>query len=358
MKKFWKTLLLIGSGLLLVVGAYVAYVYLTYHRVPDNVKLKPVNRNSQILKTNHPYKAMTFNIGYAAYPDTYSFFMDGGKYSRAFSKFSVLDDLNGIYQAVKQEDPALMFFQEVDTDGDRSFHVNEVQWLRDRMNGYSSVYAQNYDSAYLFYPLTRPIGKAKSGLLTLAQAKIADSTRYQLPIDTDFNKFMDLDRAISVTHIPVANGHQLAVINLHLSAFTKNAKVRKAQVNKLFAKMTTEQQAGNYVIVTGDYNHDMLGNSPVVFKTTSKPMNWTHPFPADQLPKGFRIAKQGLAQAKVPSVRANGTPYRPGKTFTSVIDGFIVSDNVQVNRVHVKSLGFKNSDHNPEVMDFELKTIK
>lgn len=355
MKKIVKGLLFILSGLIVVVAAYVAYVYLTYHRTPDNVKLEPENHNTRILQTNRPYKAMTFNIGYAAYPDNYSFFMDGGKYSRAFSKQSVLDDLTGIHHAVAEEDPTLMFFQEVDTDGDRSFHVNEVQWLQRKMAGYSSAYAQNYDSAYLFYPLTRPIGKAKSGLLTLAKAKITDSTRYQLPIDTDFNKFMDLDRAISVTHIPVNNGKQLAVINLHMSAFTKNAKVRKAQIQKLFSKMKIERQAGNYVMVAGDYNHDMLGNSPEVFKTTSKRRNWTHPFPADQLPKGFRIAKQDLAQAEVPSVRANGTSYHPGKTYTSLIDGFLLSDNIQVNRVHVKSLGFKNSDHNPEILEFELK---
>lgn len=355
MKRLLKALLLLFSGLIVIVGAYVAYVYLTYHRIPDNVKLKPESRNAELLQTGRPYKAMTFNIGYAAYPDNYSFFMDGGKYSRAFSKQSVMDDLSGIHRAVAEEDPTLMLFQEVDTNGDRSFHVNEVKWLRHQMTDYSSVYAQNYDSAYLFYPLTRPIGKAKSGLLTLAKAKITDSTRYQLPIDTDFNKFMDLDRAISVTHIPVNNGKQLAVINLHMSAFTKNAKVRKAQIDKLFSKMKIEREAGNYVMVAGDYNHDMLGNSPEVFKTTSKRMNWTHPFPADQLPKGFRIAKQGLAEAKVPSVRANGTPYYPGQTYTSLIDGFLLSDNIKINRVHVKSLGFKNSDHNPEILEFELK---
>lgn len=355
MKKILKALLIILSGMGVIVGVYAAYVYLTYHRIPDNVKLKPQNRNSQVLQTNHRYKAMTFNIGYAAYPDNYSFFMDGGKYSRAFNKQSVLDDLSGIHKAVQQVDPTLIFFQEVDTNGDRSFHVNEVQWLRDRMSDYSSVYAQNYDSAYLFYPLARPIGRAKSGLVTLAKAKMSDSTRYQLPIDTDFNKFMDLDRAISVTHIPVNNGKQFAVINLHMSAFTKNAKVRKAQIEKLFAKMKIEQAAGNYVMVAGDYNHDMLGKSPEVFGTTRKRMNWTHPFPSDQLPKGFRIAKQGLAEAKVPSVRANGTPYHPGKTYTSLIDGFLLSDNIKISRVHVKSLGFKNSDHNPEVLEFELK---
>ncbi|WP_243686077.1 hypothetical protein [Lentilactobacillus rapi] len=38
---------------------------------------------------------------------------------------------------------------------------------------------------------------------------MTDSTRYSLPIDTDFNKFMDLDRAFSVTHIPVENGKKI-----------------------------------------------------------------------------------------------------------------------------------------------------
>lgn len=354
MKTFFKFILSLISGLAIIAGGYIAYLYLSYHRQPDNLKLTVQNHASQVLKTNTPYKAMTFNIGYAAYPNNYSFFMDGGKYSRAFSKISVVNDLAGISKAVKEEDPTIALFQEVDTDGDRSYHVNEVQWLRKQFNDYSNVYAQNYDSAYLFYPFNRPIGKAKSGLVTFSKSQINNSTRYSLPIDTDFNKFMDLDRAISVTHLPVAGGKTLTVINLHLSAFTKNAKVRKAQLKKLFSKMATERQAGNYVMVAGDYNHDILGNSPEVFHTTHKRMNWTHPFPANQLPTGFRMAKEGLATARIPSVRANGTPYRPGKTYTSLIDGFLVSDNIAIKHVRVKSLGFQNSDHNPEILTFEL----
>lgn len=354
MKKFFKVMLGLLFGIVIIVGGYAAYVYLSYHRMADKVKLHPQNHRDSVLKTDTQYKALTFNIGYAAYPASYSFFMDGGKYSRAYSKASVEQDMAGITKAVRAENPTLAFFQEVDTNGDRSFHVNEVNWLRRSFADYSNVYAQNYDSAYLFYPLTRPIGSAKSGLVTLAKAKMTDSIRYSLPIDTDFNKFMDLDRAISVTHLPVENGKQLAVINLHLSAFTKNAKVRRDQINKLFAKMKAEAANGHYVIVAGDYNHDMLGDSPKVFGTTEKRENWTHPFPANQLPNGFRIVKNGLAAAKVPSVRANGTGYHPGKTYVSLIDGFLVSDNVSVQDVHVKYLGFKNSDHNPEVLTFKL----
>ncbi|MBQ7614213.1 MAG: endonuclease, partial [Butyrivibrio sp.] len=38
-----------------------------------------------------------------------------------------------------------------------------------------------------------------------------------------------------------------------------------------------------------------------------------------------------------------------------MLDGYIVSSNVEVKEVKTLDLGFKNSDHNPVVMRFELK---
>ena len=57
---------------------------------------------------------------------------------------------------------------------------------------FTSVLTQNYDSAYLFYPVTKPIGKAKSGIMTYSKYEIESSTRYKLPIETNFNKFFDI----------------------------------------------------------------------------------------------------------------------------------------------------------------------
>lgn len=94
-------------------------------------------------------------------------------------------------------------YQEVDQDGDRSQHVDEVAWLKKHLPAYNSLYGQNYDSSYLFYPFTDPIGQAKSGLVTLSKAEITSSKRYSLPIETNFNKFFDLDRAFTVSRIPV-----------------------------------------------------------------------------------------------------------------------------------------------------------
>ncbi|MDU7253332.1 MAG: endonuclease/exonuclease/phosphatase family protein, partial [Clostridium sp.] len=44
-----------------------------------------------------------------------------------------------------------------------------------------------------------------------------------------------------------------------------------------------------------------------------------------------------------------------GENFTAVIDGFLVSDNIEVISVKAHSMDFKNTDHNPVNMKFKLK---
>lgn len=354
MKKMIKIILGIVIALIVVFGGYLIYLFASYDRLPDNLTLKPDNQHNEVLETNKTYRAMSHNIGYGAYPPSYSFFMDGGKYSRAYDKKTVEKNMQGIVTTTKDVDPTLAFYQEVDQSGDRSQHVDEVAWLKEHLPTYNSLYGQNYDSSYLFYPFTDPIGQAKSGLVTLSHAEITSSKRYSLPIETNFNKFFDLDRAFTVSRIPVKGGHELIAINTHLSAFTKDRSVQTAQLNKIFDVMETEYQKGNYVMVAGDYNHDVLGNSPEVFNTSKKRETWTHPFPKDQLPAGFHLPNGHLAEEKIPSARALNEPYKKGHTYTTLIDGFLLSDNIQVKDLHVKDMAFQYSDHNPVYLDFSL----
>lgn len=355
MKKVLKVIIFLVVVLVLIVAAYVAYAYLSYHRLADKIDLEVKNSQSAQLAPATEYQILSFNIGYGAYPQDYSFFMAGGKYSRAYDQETVEKDLQGIFDIVKNADPDLFLMQEVDVNGDRSFHVNQVAKIRQGFTDYGSVFAQNYDSPYLFYPLLDPIGKAKSGLVTAARYEITDSMRYSLPIETNFNKFFDLDRAFSVSHLPVENGGTLALINTHLSAFTKDPAVRQAQMDKLFQQMETEYQAGHYVIVGGDYNHDLLGNSPTVFNTKEERETWTHPFPIADLPTGFRAVTETLADAAIPSVRDSNAGYQKGSTYVSLIDGFLISENVKASAVEVLDEAFLYSDHNPIVMHFSLQ---
>ncbi|MDT2759567.1 hydrolase [Enterococcus xiangfangensis] len=355
MKKIIKILLGIVVALIVVFGGYLIYLFVSYDRLPDAITLNPVNRQTQTLETNKTYRAMSHNIGYGAYPPSYSFFMDGGDYSRAYDKKTVKENMQGIVQTTKELAPTFAFYQEVDQDGDRSQHVDQVAFLGEHLEDYNHLYGQNYDSDYLFYPFTDPIGKAKSGLVTLSQAEITSSKRYSLPIETNFNKFFDLDRAFTVSRMPVKGGHEFIAINTHLSAFTKDRSIQAAQLEKIFNVMENEYKKGNYVLVAGDYNHDVLGNSPEVFNTSKKRETWTHPFPKDQLPAGFQLPTGNLAAEKIPSARALDKPYKEGKSYTTLIDGFLVSDNIAVNNVHVKDMQFKYSDHNPVYLDFSFK---
>ena len=56
----------------------------------------------------------------------------------------------------------------------------------------------------------------------------------------------------------------------------------------------------------------------------------------------------------IPTVRDTEDPWN-GKNFVTVIDGFIVSDNVEVVKADVIDNNFMYSDHNPVYMDFILK---
>ncbi|MBQ8118145.1 MAG: hypothetical protein IJ147_08835 [Lachnospiraceae bacterium] len=194
--------------------------------------------------------------------------MDEGKESRARSKESVLTCVNGTGDTALSFHPDIALYQEVDTDSTRSFHVDEAKLLQDKFDTvdiYDSVFAQNYHSAYLMYPLTSPHGASNSGLLTESRFHITSALRRSLPIATGFKKILDLDRCYSISRIPTENGKELILINTHLSAYGTDAAQGNAQLEMIFADMKKEYEKGNYVICGGDFNHDFTVNSKEYF---------------------------------------------------------------------------------------------
>ena len=184
-KKWLKRLGIFLGTLILIVVGYVVYVFSSYYRLEDKQKLTitgKIYRKRQ--KTKKMYRITSGNIGFGAYSDDYSFFMDGGKESRARSKDAVIEKKNvsSYAEAVAQLNPDFMLFQEVDIDGTRSYHVDErklllSQTLSTDNTSRNYTFAQNYDSPYLFYPILEPHGKNKSGMLTVSNMKITESIR-------------------------------------------------------------------------------------------------------------------------------------------------------------------------------------
>lgn len=359
--KIVKIIGIILAIILIVILGYVAYVFLTYQRIDDNQMLDIYTKGEvtqQEVSLNEEYSILTYNIGFGAYSADYSFFMDGGKYSRAYNKQAVLDNINGSLEVIKKQDTDFVFLQEVDLSATRSYGVNENEMILSELNNYSSVFAINYDSAYLMYPVLEPHGKSKAGISTIAKFPIVDSIRRSLPIDTSVYKLIDLDRCYTKSRIKVEDGKYLCLYNVHLSAYTKDESIVVNQIKMLSEDMKSEYEAGNYIISGGDFNQDLLGDSPSIFKTPTIEENWAKPFPSNLLPSGITVAYDQLTdemrEELTPSCRNADAPYNKETSFVTMVDGFLISDNVKLNSIETIDNGFLYSDHNPVMMKFQL----
>ncbi len=343
---------LIGAILLSALG-YLLYVVCSYYRVEDNLPLYVTDASSDTAPVGQSLKLVTYNIGFGAYSDDYSFFMDGGKYSRAFSREDVLKNTQGALDAIKNVNPDLVALQEVDVRGTRSYRVDQSALFSAGLSGYDSVFGQNYDSPYFLYPFNQPIGANKSGMMSFSKFNISASVRRSLPIEDSLYKYLDLDRAYTVSAIPTENGKSLIFYNVHLSAYTSDGTIADEQMKMLAADMAAQYKQGNYVIAAGDFNKDLLGDSSKYFKRGGEgEFTWAKPFDTSLLPEDFSLH----SGTNAPTCRNADSPYRAdGTDFVLSVDGIIVSANIEVRSCQTIDLGFKYSDHNPVSMEFVLK---
>ncbi len=375
-KKVIKITGIILLALVIVLAAYIIYLYASYHRIPDNQELQveEISQNTEAgneLTTEKNYSALTYNIGFGAYTPDFSFFMDGGKSSWAKSKDSVKETIKGAGELVASKDPDFALVQEIDLDATRSYHVNEYSILKENIPAYNCVFAQNYDSAFLFYPFTQPHGKSKAGLALFSKYPITGSLRRSFPISTSFTKFFDLDRCYSISRVPVDNGKELVIFELHMSAYGNSDAIREGQIRMLSEDMQKEYEAGNYVICGGDFNHDLKAadiqskasdasnNTQTDSGDSAEPESWAYPFPRSELPEHFSFCLDQLSEDEKNnlwnSARNADMEYVPGETYTVTLDGFIISDNVECTKYENVNTGYSYSDHDPVYMEFQLK---
>lgn len=378
-----RIILIVLAVLIAIVGAYVIYVFASYHRLPDNMELTPepdpmrygfmdrVPPERIIVEPGEQtYTIMSYNIGFGAYTPDYSFFMDGGKYSWARSEDGLKQNLVDMSSAIQSYDPDFILLQEVDEDGTRTYHFNEVSYMCSLLDYFQHVYAQNFDSPFLFWPLWQPHGANKSGLLTLSSAYIRSALRRSLPVSDSLTKIVDYDRAYSISRIPLGQDiskyldpnaepdpdeKELVIINVHLSAYSTGS-VREQQLEMLYGDLQKEYEKGNYVICGGDFNHNLRGEDD------EKAPGWAQPFPMDSLPDGFNFgfldSENGKSTPEVNiehnSCRDANEAYNPDTTFTVLADGFIVSDNIEVIYYEAIDTQYSYSDHDPVIMEFRL----
>ena len=381
----WKIALIIVGAILgtivLVVGGYVGYVLLSYNRI-GNVELSVEGAASkEVVNVDEELVATTYNIGFGAYSQDYTFFLDTGYdaegnptcgyYSKARSYDDVVFNTNGAINTIKELSPDFALFQEVDTNSTRSYHVNQDEVIMDNFTSYSHTHAKNFHTAFLPYPLYDMHGVVNAGLTTMSRYQINHAERKEYTIADDLSKLFDLDRCFSVNKIKVNNDKNLYIVNSHMSAYDEGGKIRETQMQELNAFLNECKNEGAYVVIGGDFNHDLLTYNPSFNYNTSdhrahnmnkKTPDWISYFFLEDgkspLVDGYKVA----INDNHPTCRNNDIEWDPKETFVATVDGFIVSDNIEINNVEVIQTkngkkhidGFAYSDHEPVKLSFKL----
>ena len=356
MKKLLKGLLKLLLVVILIavlgVGGLLGWLSYTEYK-PADVEQLPffaTTVDADALPAGESIDILSWNIGYAGLGAGSDFFMDGGKSSRAADKMQVSEYLGGIYATLynAELDPDLILLQEVDVDSSRTFGINQAEQLG-RGN---AVHALNYSCPFVPIPMP-PMGKVNSGLLTTTRYDVESAERISLPCPFSWPlRIANLKRCLLVSYLPIeGSDKQLVLVNLHLEAYD-DGEGKIAQTKVLNDFLQSEYAKGNYVIAGGDFNQIFPGGLEAWPNT--HPDLWTPGLlTEDMLPEGWRYAYS----LDVPSCRLLNQPYNPADTANTqyyVIDGFILSPNVELELVENLDLGFANADHNPVHISVKL----
>lgn len=346
--KIIKSIFILIGIIIVILGGLVAFVVVSDY-VPEEIEDSEYTiRNDEQL--NSELTLAIFNIGYCGLDQGQDFFMDGGTGSRSSSEEQTRINLEKNIKTMEKINADVYLLQEVDIDSTRSFNINEKEMIVDTFSDYSFSFVHNYLVPWVPIPLSLPMGKAESGLLTLVRGEISEATRYDLPKEEKIpDKYFLLDRCINETVVPINGDEELHIINLHLSAYDSAGVIKKIQMAWLREFILERDLSKDYYIFGGDWNQ-LLSEDIIIDRDQYNP-EWlgSPPHDFDDLPVqwGYDI--------RTNTVRDLYETYHPGSTFETVIDGFLVSDNIEILDVKTVDAGFENSDHNPVTMTIKIK---
>jgi endonuclease/exonuclease/phosphatase family metal-dependent hydrolase len=352
-------------ALIIIAGLFVGTLTVFEYRPEDLEVVEVSNNQDEMINLDQIYQIMTFNIGYAGLGKDEDFVMDGGQKGRADSLDVVEDYFEGIKGILENNPSDFYLLQEVDQKARRSYNLNQVDGISNSLGDmYSSQYALNFKSIFVPFPLslTDYIGPVESGIQTLSKYSVSDSERHQFPGAFSWPlRVANLKRAMMVSSFEISGSDkELIIVNLHMSAYDSDGSLRDQEMAYLKAFLEEQKVLGNYVVVGGDFNQTFPAAADL-FPVNSD-FYEAYTIEDDFMPNGYRFE----VDLSEPTCRLLNQPYDKDSDLTQyyLIDGFIVSDNIELTEVQPDTLynvmtinhEFLYSDHNPVVMKFKLNS--
>ena len=289
---------------------------------------------------------VTWNVGYGSLGAGADFVADGGSSIRALDRRSIVTAANAVGKTLERLDADLVLLQEMAGAGFATRGVDVTAGVLRPLNGYRTAFWEDFATTLLPPPL-----RISHGMMTLARVAARECTAHPLPQEPGFRLGMlKKHYGALVTRVPAADGREWVILNIHLSAFDDGGAVRARQVPAVLEMAQAEYRRGAHVVVGGDWNMRLTATS-FPHETEAKYLSWIHDFPRETVPEGWAF---GL-DSSVPSVRTLHRPYEAGVNYVTVVDGFLVSPNVAIERVETTDLGFRHTDHHPVLASLRMR---
>lgn len=336
--------------MLFAVGFFLLYLNIHDFNPDAHENLKPVGQAYQ-RQVPANFRLVSWNIGYAGLGKSMDFFYDGGKQVRAGKEQSE-EWLHDITAWIAQHaDIDFLLLQEVDFDSKRSYRKNQQLQLAEVLPNHEYVSAVNYDVPFVPVPLREPMGSVKAGMLSFSAYQSLEATRHAYPQIAGWpDRMFLLDRCFIESRFATTNKKELVILNTHNSAFIDDPVKMNYELKRIQEKMLMEYAMGNYVIAGGDWNMNPPGFIPSNNYRGHRFVSSAVTFPKDI----FSIDWTFCFDATTPSNRLLHGAYSRGMTGSTTLDFFIISPNITLEKVETIDLNFRESDHNPVILELNL----
>ncbi len=320
-----------------------------------------VNRNARMPHSTVAFKAPeqqrpvlsdivsvgTWNLGYAGLGRESDFIVDGGKTLLPQSGKIVEKNLAGIQAVAQSLETDVQFFQEVSEAGALSRWRSSAKTLKSIFVKDLFWFRKDIATKLLPWPLKLNHGTAIATKYDVISGELVPIVGEPNPI------FGMLRRRYGIQALRMQGADtniEWMFLNIHLSAFDDGGDLRREQIKAVFDYAQSLYAQGMHVVVGGDWNMELFqANFP--HRTLKKDLFWIHPMPADSVPADWKIA----VDTDLPTVRTVNQPFERGENYLTIIDGFIVSPNVEIVAVKTVDTDFDMSDHMPVVGRFKAR---
>jgi len=289
---------------------------------------------------------LNWNIGYAGLGKESDFIMDGGENLLPPSVEIVEKNLAGIQNTLRENTADFYLIQEAAEPDMLNYGVDVFGGIKDALRNTDWLLGFGYRTQLI------PRGYAvKNGTASFASVKTSAVELIRLPNEpTRVYGILQRQYHIQAREFTDASDNPWVVMNIHLSAFDEGGNIRVQQYEKLLEIAGEYYADGKRVVIGGDWNMQL---TPTDFphNTKEKDLFWLKTLPTEKLSPGWQL----VFDPAIATVRTNERPFIKGENYTTIIDGFLVSPNVDVVSVQGIDTNFEFTDHQPVLAKFKSR---